>query len=251
MYKKSTDEQRFTENNELLRQSKCDDEAIAMKAIERLTELNYGLVKSIADRYQNRGIEQEDLIQIGLCGLLKAIDGFDCEKGYAFSTYATPVISGEIKRNIRDTGPIKISRIYKRNAAILMRERNLIMETEGRDASISELATRCDLSPEEAAAAIDASMPIISLQEIKYDNNSPTILETIECERANEEMSAMIDSIALSQEISQLPPLWKKIVLLRYYRNKTQSECASLLGLTQVKISREEKKILEYLRNKL
>ncbi len=241
----------YTENEKLLRLSKCEDENISMKALERLVEVNYGLVKKIALHFRNRGIEYDDLIQIGLCGLLKAIDGFDIEKGFAFSTYATPVITGEIKRQLRDSGPIKISRVYKRNAAILIRERNIIMETEGRDPSISELAERCNISFEDAVAALDASLPVVSLQETQFDDSSPSVLESIECERASEEMSAMIDSIALSQEIENLPLLWKKIVLLRYYRNKTQSECASLLGVTQVKISREEKKILEYLRTRL
>ncbi len=249
--KESVKDAKFEENNSLLRQSKSENEDEAMNAREELTKLNYGLVKTIALHYQNRGIELEDLIQIGLCGLLRAIDGFDPDKGFLFSTYATPVITGEIKRQLRDSGPIKVSRIYKRNAAALQRERNSIMENEGRDASIAELAERCGLTLEDAAASLDSASPIVSLSEQRYSDSDVSLIESIECERANEEMSEMIDSIALSQEIKALPALWRKIVLLRYYRNKTQSECASLLGLTQVKISREEKKILAHLRERL
>lgn len=242
---------KFKINDELLKESRSTDEATSRRAYERLVELNTGLVKSIAVRFLNRGIELEDLIQIGMLGLIKAIDGFDFSRECSFSTYALPVISGEIKRHLRDSGPVKVSRIYKRNAAILLKEKNSIIEKEGRDPSIAELAERCGIEPEEAAIALDASMPVISIHDPKYDESGMTFLDSMECERASEEMAMLTDRIALSQEIAALPPLWKKIILLRYFRNKTQSECASILGLTQVKISREEKKILAHLREKL
>lgn len=242
---------KYLENNELLAIAKSKDEEIAKKAIERLVELNSGLVKSIAVHYINRGIEYEDLVQIGMLGLMRAIEGFAPERGFAFSTYATPVISGEIKRQIRDTGYIKVSRIYKRNAALLLRERSRIIEQEGREPSIAELAGNCGIDVAEAGVALDSAMPVVSLNSLKYEDSETSILDSIENERESEEFSSMIDSIALSQEISNLPPLWRKIVILRYYRGKTQCECGTLLGLTQVKISREEKKILDYLRTKL
>lgn len=243
--------EKFKINDELLLMARSSDERISKNAYEQLVKINTGLVKSIAMRFINRGIELEDLIQIGMLGLIKAIDGFDFSKECSFSTYALPVISGEIKRQLRDSGPIKVSRIYKRNAAMLLKEKNSIIENEGRDPSIAELAERCGLEAEEAAAALDSSMPIISIHEPRYEESGVTFLDSIECERASEEISMLNDKIALSQEISALPPLWKKIILLRYFRNKTQSECADALGLTQVKISREEKKILSYLRDKL
>ena len=242
---------KYSENSELLRQAKSSDECMSRSAIEKLVELNSGLVKNIAKHYINRGIEYEDLIQIGMLGLMHAIDGFDPDKGFAFSTYATPVISGEIKRQIRDTGYIKVSRIYKRNAAILLRERSRIIEQEGREPGIAELASNCGLEIEEASIALDSTMPIVSLNSQKYDDSDITIIDSLENERESEELTTMIDSIALAQEKSNLPSLWRKSVILRYYRGKTQSECGRLLGLTQVKISREEKKILEYLKTKL
>lgn len=242
---------KFIDNNELLRLAKSSEEKISQKAIDSLVSLNSGLVKSIAVRFINRGIEYEDLMQIGMLGLMKAIDGFDTEKGYAFSTYATPVISGEIKRHIRDTGAIKISRIYKRNAALLLRERSCIIENEGREPAIEELAERCGLEVAEAAVTLDSAMPVISLNTEKYDDGETEMMDMIENEHESEEMNFMLDSIALAQEISHLPSLWRKIVILRYYRGKTQSQCAELLGLTQVKISREERKALDFLRTKL
>lgn len=242
---------RFSENNVLIEQTRSDNAAIKEAAYDRLVRLNAGLVKSIALRYTGRGIELEDLIQIGTIGLIKAIEGFDTSRGYAFSTYALPVINGEIRAQIRDTGPVKVSRIYKRYAAMLMHERNAILESEGRDAGIAELAERCGIEVEEASAAFDACQPIVSLQDQRYEEGESTLMDGIECEMANEEMCRTLDRVALSQEISALPPFWRKIVLLRYYRDKTQTECASLLGVTQVKISREEKKILAYLKDRL
>ncbi len=242
---------RFAENDALLSQARSEDTAVKDMAYDRLVRLNAGLVKSIALRYMGRGIELDDLIQIGTIGLIKAIDGFDSSRGFAFSTYALPVINGEIRAQLRDTGPVKVSRIYKRYAAMLMHERNAIIESEGRDPGIAELAARCGIEVEEASAAFDACLPVVSLQDQRYDEGDSTVMDGIECERANEEMSGMLDRIALSQEISALPPFWRKIVLLRYYRDKTQTECAALLGVTQVKISREEKKILAYLRERL
>lgn len=242
---------RFAENEALLSLATSEDRSVKDMAYDRLVRLNSGLVKSIALRYLGRGIELDDLIQIGTIGLIKAIDGFDSSRGFAFSTYALPVINGEIRAQLRDSGPVKVSRIYKRYAAMLMHERSAIIESEGRDPGIAELASRCGIDVEEASAAFDACLPIVSLQDQRYDDGEATVMDGIECERANEEMSGIIDKIALSQEISALPPFWRKIVLLRYYRDKTQTECAALLGVTQVKISREEKKILAYLRTRL
>ncbi len=242
---------KYSENSKLLILAKSDDDCTAKKAIEKLVVLNAGLVKNIAIHFVNRGIEYDDLVQIGMLGLMRAIEGFDPEKGFAFSTYATPVISGEIKRQIRDSGYIKVSRIYKKNAACLLRERLRIIESEGREPGIAELAENCGLEIEEASIAIDSAMPVVSLNSSIYDDSDTTVIDSIENERESLEFTSMIDSLALSQEISKLPSLWRKIIILRYYRGKTQCECGSLLGLTQVKISREERKILDYLRTKL
>ena len=241
----------YEENNELLRLAKSDDVAISDKARERLVMINAGLVKSIASHYLNRGIEYDDLIQIGMLGLMRAILGFDPEKGFAFSTYATPVIAGEIKRQIRDTGYVKVSRIYKRNAAMLLRERTRITEEEGREPGIAELAELCGLDVAEASVALDSAMPVISLDSMKYSDGDASVSDFIASEDRSDDIDCIIDSVSLSEEIYNLPPLWRKIIILRYYRDKTQCECASLLGLTQVKISREERKALDYLKSRL
>ena len=168
--------------------------------------------------------------------------------GTAFSTYAVPLIFGEIRRHIRDEGPIKVGRYYKKLGAMLMNERNRILSEEGREARVEELARLCSVSVEEAASALDATSPVMSLYDNVYGEEGMTLENTIPDIEASGEMERLCDRIALGQAIGKMPELWQKIVLLRYYRDMTQSETASKLGLTQVKVSREEKKIFDFLR---
>lgn len=216
-----------------------------------LVEENMGLVRSIARRFLDRGTEYDDLVQIGTIGMIRAIRSFSLERGTAFSTYAVPLIVGEIRRHLRDDGPIKVSRIYKRQGTALMREKNRILSEEGREPTISELATLCGISAEEAAISLDAISPITSLSDFVYGEETVTYEGVIADEESERESERICDRIALAQCIGKLPPLWKKVVLMRYYRNMTQQETAAALGLTQVKISREEKKILAALRRDL
>lgn len=216
-----------------------------------LLERNMGLVRTVARRFLDRGTELEDLIQIGIIGMLKAIRSFAPARGTAFSTYAVPLIVGEIRRHLRDDGPIKVSRIYKRQGVALLYEKNRIMTEEGREAGIAELAAGCGISVEDAAMSLDAVSPVTSLSEYVYGEESVTyegVLSDLESETESERIC---DRVALAQCIKKLPPLWRKLVLLRYYRNLTQQQTAALLGLTQVKVSREEKKILAHLREEL
>lgn len=216
-----------------------------------LVELNLGLVRKLAQRFLDRGTEYEDLVQIGTIGMIKAIRSFSLERGTAFSTYAVPLIVGEIRRHLRDDGPLKVSRIYKRQGISLMHEKNRILTEEGREPGIAELAACCGLSVEEAAVSLDAISPVSYLSDHVYGDESVTYEGVLADEESENESERICDRIAISQCIGRLPPLWKKIVLLRYYRNMTQQETASVLGLTQVKISREEKKILAALREEL
>lgn len=233
-------------NNELLRLAVDGDE----KATSELMELNLGLVRSIASRFKDRGVEFEDLMQIGSIGMLKAIRSFDLEKGTVFSTYAVPLIIGEIRRFIRDDGLIKVSRVYKQQGAMLMREREKFTNEMGREPKIEELAKRCGLSVEEASVAIDATASVNSLSaSINGEDENYTLENTLSQEK--NEIDAKIEHIALSQAISSLPPLWRQIVTLRYLKEFSQQVTAQMLGLTQVKVSREEKKIFEALRKKL
>ncbi len=235
----------YSQNRELIERAQRGDEAAA----EKLIELNGGLVRSIAVRFRDRGTETEDLIQIGMIGMIKAIHSFDVMRGTAFSTYAVPLIVGEIRRHLRDAGIIKVSRNYKKLGMLLMRERSRIITDEGREPHISELASSCGVSIEDAAVALDAMTPVSSLSETVFGDEGVTLENTIADEE--NEIEKLSDSIALSQSISKMQPLWRRIVLLRYYRNLTQQETADSLGLSQVKVSREEKKILDFLRSEM
>ena len=220
-------------------------------AEEDLIRENLGLVRKIAMRFLDRGTEYEDLVQIGTIGMLKAIRSFSLERGTAFSTYAVPLIIGEIRRHLRDSGPIKVSRIYKRQGLALMHEKNRIQASEGREAGIAELAERCGVSVEEAVISLDALSPIVSLSDHVFGEEGVTLEGVIPDEESERESERICDRISLAQSIHRMPPLWRQIVMLRYYQNKTQQQVADLLSLTQVKVSREEKKILAFLREEL
>jgi RNA polymerase sporulation-specific sigma factor len=167
----------------------------------------------------------------------------------AFSTYAVPLIFGEIRRFLRDDGPIKVSRTQKRLGAILAAERERCIAAGMGELRLSELAERCGTTPEEAAAALDAIAPVASLSDVVYnDEDSPTIESTLS---DTEECTRQFDKLAIRAAIDKLPDLRRKIILLRYFRDYSQSETAAALGLTQVKVSREEKKILSFLRGEL
>ncbi|MBE6553265.1 MAG: sigma-70 family RNA polymerase sigma factor [Ruminococcaceae bacterium] len=237
----------YERNSMLLQRVRDGDES----AEAELVEENIGLVRTVARRFLDRGTEYEDLVQIGLIGMIKAIRSFSLDRGTAFSTYAVPLIVGEIRRHLRDDGPIKVSRIYRRQGIALVHEKNRILSEEGREAGIAELAERCGVSVEEAAISLDAISPITSLSDFVYGEDSVTYEGVLADEESERESERICDRIALSQCINRLPPVWRKIVLLRYYRNMTQQETANALGLTQVKVSREEKKILAALKEEL
>lgn len=230
----------------------AESEEDKMNATQCLLTQNAALVRSIVYRFRDRGVDIEDLIQVGTIGMIKAIRSFDRSRGTAFSTYAVPLIFGEIRRYLRDEGPIKISRYYKKLGCDLMRLRNRIYTDEGREPGIEELAMRMEVSAAEAAVALDALSPMLSLSEKAFGDDSATELGALipDTESA-EEMERLCDRIALGQAISKMPQDWQRIVLLRYYRNLTQQQTAEMLGVTQVKISREEKKILTFLRNEM
>ena len=237
----------YERNQELLQRAREGDS----DAEAALVEENLGLVRKVARRFLDRGTEYEDLVQIGTIGMIKAIRSFSTERGTVFSTYAVPLIIGEIRRHLRDEGPIKVSRIYKRQGLILMCEKNRIAAEEGREAGVAELAARCGVSVEEAAISLDAMSPVTSLSDFVYGEDTVTYEGVIADEESEKESERICDRIALAQCIHRLPELWQKIVLMRYFRNMTQQETATVLGLTQVKISREEKKLLAALREEL
>ena len=238
---------RFSHNISLITQAQSGDKT----AMERLVLDNMGLVRTVAVKFRDRGTEFEDLMQIGTMGMIKAIHSFDTGRGTAFSTYAVPLIVGEIRRHLRDDGLIRVSRGTRHTGMLLMRERARIATEEGREATVGELAAAVGVSVEDAAMALEAMSPVSSLSDNAFGEDSPELGAVIPDRADADEMARQVDRIALAQVISQLPPDWKKIILLRYYRDMTQQQVADLLGLTQVKVSREEKKIMAFMRERL
>ncbi len=236
----------YKNNNELLLLATKGDQT----ATEALLKNNLGLVRSIAIRFKDRGVEYEDLIQIGSMGMLKAIRSFDLNKGTVFSTYAVPLIIGEIKRFLRDDGLIKVSRIYKQQSAKINKERENYISTHGKEPTIEELSKLCNLTTEETILSMEATASITSLSAPLGDENDSFTLENTLSNEKNE-IDQKIEHIALTEAISSLPPLWRKIITLRYLKELSQQTTAKMLGLSQVKVSREEKKIFEALRKKL
>ncbi len=217
-----------------------------------LVEKNIGLVWSIVKRFQNRGYEMDDIFQIGSIGLIKAINKFDKSFDVKFSTYAVPMIIGEIKRFIRDDGIIKVSRSLKEvaNKARVIKE---IMSKElGREPTVNEMAARLEISPEELVMAMEAGCSPESLYNtVSEGDNSPILLiDRINGEGTSNEVD-IIDKIALRQVLDTLKPREKQIIVLRYFKEKTQVQIAKMLGISQVQVSRIEKKILEDLKKKI
>ena len=214
----------------------------------RLIELNFGLAASVAMRFRGRGADQEDLVQIASIGLLKAVRSFDPARGFAFSTYAVPLIIGEIRRFLRDDGVLKVGRGLKHTGALLMKEREKCLAERGEEPRMDELAGRLGITPQEAAAALEAASPVRSLTEAIGDDGFS--LEDVIPDR-DDGIGRMLEKLALTETIGRLPPLWRQIIALRYFREWSQQKTADTLGLTQVKISREEKKIFAELRKML
>lgn len=230
-------------NHVLLERIAAGDEA----ALEELVKENMGLVKSIVVRFHDRGVEYEDLVQIGAIGMIKAARSFDFSYGNVFSTYAVPLITGEILRFLRDDGPVKVSRSIKAKASGVMKARESFLRVNSREPKISELAEICGLSPEEITEVMEASSPIHSLSESVGGDKDGLRLSDVIPDDSNE-IEKLTDSMALREAIKTLDDLQKQIIRLRFYKNLSQQMTGKVLGLSQVKISREEKKIMKLLR---
>ena len=210
-----------------------------------------GLVRSTALRFRDRGIEMEDLLQIGTMGMLRAIRTFDVSRGTAFSTFAVPLIVGEIRRYLRDDGMVRVSRTYKQLAVEIAKKRREFSQKEGREPSMQELSNALHVPTEEIAAALAAVAPVASLSETLYEDDKIELGERLTDEESENEAALLTNRLALTAAIEKMPPLWRKILLMRYFRNRTQQQTADVLGLSQVKVSREEKKILTFLRGEM
>jgi len=219
--------------------------------MEKLIKNNQGLIWSIVKRFSGRGYELEDLYQIACIGFIKCIKRFDTNFDVRLSTYAVPYILGEIKRYIQDDGPIKVSRALKElNAKIAVVEKEYFKKT-GREISIEELAKEIGVTKEEITMALDSKSPVTSIYELNNCNDEDG-LSVIEKLSTNiDEQSLVTNRIAINQLINGLDSRDKQIIYLRYYKGKTQTEVAKIIGVTQVQISRIEKKLLASMREKL
>jgi RNA polymerase sporulation-specific sigma factor len=216
-------------------------------ACEQVLLENNGLIWSVVRRYYGRGVEPDDLYQLGCLGFLKAVRGFDPEFGTQFSTYAVPKIAGEIRRFLRDDGPVKVSRGLKERGNAIRTARQRLSAELGREPSLSELAAETGLTAEDIAAAETAVDPVVSLQaETGADGLTLEGLLT----GGNEE-EGMVECITLRAALEGLPEREREVLLLRYYRGMTQMNTARVLGVSQVQVSRLERRALDRLRQEL
>jgi len=235
------------ETLELLRRAKEGDQ----EARERLINCNLKLVFNIVQRFENRGYELEDLFQIGTIGLIKAIDKFDLSYQVKFSTYAVPMILGEIKRFLRDDSSVKVSRSLKETAFKVNRAREELAKKLGREPGINEIAQVLDLSREEIVAALEAIQSPGSIHETVYQDDGDPIYVLDQLQDENEQEPAWLDKIALKEVLLKLPEKHRKVIVMRFFQDKTQTEVAEKLGLSQVQISRIERQALARLRELL
>lgn len=207
---------------------------------------NIGLVHACAKRFKDRGVEYDDLYQAGCVGLIKAADGFEPERGLKFSTYAVPVILGEIKRLFRDGGAVKISRSLKELSLRATREREHFAKIVGREPTVEELAAALQIDATQAAQAITASLPPLSLTRAGEEDDAEQIDLPV-----NSPEESITDRLALEQLLAELDPRDRRLIELRYIGRQTQQATADRLGMTQVQVSRRERAVLLALREKL
>ena len=216
-------------------------------ASEQLVTENAGLIWSVAKRFLGRGTEAEDLYQLGCVGFLKAVEGFDLEFGTQFSTYAVPKIAGEIRRFLRDDGAIKVSRSLKERSASIRILRTRLSSALGREPTLKELSDHLGLTPEEIAMAETATMEVESIHR-ECGEEGFTLVNILSDTESEERM---LEKIALRQAISELPEREKSVISLRYFHGLTQDRTAKVLGVSQVQVSRIEKKAIGLLREKI
>lgn len=233
----------FDETIQLINSAKSGDNA----SKERLINENLPLIKSIVRRYKNKIVEYEDLIQLGTLGLIKAINNFKIEYGVKFSTYAVPMIAGEIKRFIRDDGAIKVSRSTKSQALELNKYIDEYRVKNGENPTLEHLSTQFNLDQTELVFILDSTRyPVSIYQESEEDG-----LQLADKIATNDNLDDQLDKLILKDIIAKLPERDKKIIILRYFRDKTQTQVAEELGVSQVQVSRLESKILQKIRESL
>lgn len=232
---------------ELIRRSQDGDKA----ARDTLIEENMGLIHHVAKRFLGRGVEAEDLFQIGAIGLLKAVDRFDLGFGVRFSTYAVPMIAGEIRRFLRDDSMIKVSRSLKELSVKAARLREQLLMERGAEPGVEELAGRLGVEAEELVQAMDSCTEVESLQKVisQGDSEGTSLLERVE--QGRDEQEELLRRMLLEELLAFLDPKERRLIVLRFFHDRTQSQVAEELGMSQVQVSRLEKKILLALKEKI
>ena len=232
---------------ELIRRSQDGDKA----ARDTLIEENMGLIHHVAKRFLGRGVEAEDLFQIGAIGLLKAVDRFDLGFGVRFSTYAVPMIAGEIRRFLRDDSMIKVSRSLKELAVKAARLREQLLMERGAEPGVEELAGRLGVEAEDLVQAMDSCPEVESLQKVipQGDSEGTSLLERVE--QGRDEQEELLRRMLLEELLASLDPKERRLIVLRFFHDRTQSQVAEELGMSQVQVSRLEKKILLALKEKI
>ena len=232
---------------ELICQSQEGDKA----AREELIKENMGLIRHVVKRFLGRGVEAEDLFQIGAIGLVKAVDRFDLSFGVRFSTYAVPMIAGEIKRFLRDDSMLKVSRSLKELAGKAARLREQILMERGEEPGVEELAGLLGVEAEELVQAMDSSVEVESLQKIVYQGDGEGLSLIDKVEQGKDEQETLLRRLLLEQLLDTLEPRERQIINLRFFCDQTQTQVAQQLGMSQVQISRMEKKILAALKRRM
>ncbi len=232
---------------ELIERSKQGDKA----ARDMVVSMNIGLVWSIVRRFAGRGHELEDLFQIGSIGLIKAIDKFDTSFDVKFSTYAVPMITGEIKRFLRDDGMIKVSRSLKEIAGKVRITKEILGNRLGREPTIEEVSEELGIPTEDIIMALESNAEVESLYKTIYQGDGNAIYLIDKLEQSKDENESVIDHIALQEIIDSLSDKEKSLIELRYFKDRTQTDIAKELGISQVQVSRLEKKILKVMRERL
>lgn len=217
-----------------------------LEARSQLVEENLPLVHSVAKRFLDRGLEYDDLLQIGSLGLLKAINDFDLNFDVRFSTYAVPKIMGEIKQHLRRTSTLQVARATKKLASEALHAKDMLMQTLGRNPTITEVAAQLEVDPEEVVCALDAVAPVYSLQTRidGHDEEAPEFQDFVAS-------SVGPDNFMLKQALEKLEPHEQRLIFLRYFAEKSQTEVAQALGISQPQISRMENRIIRQLRHEL
>lgn len=234
------------ETIELIKRSRAGDKL----AREQVIKENMPLVYSIVKRFKGRGYEVEDLSQIGAIGLIKAVDNFNMNFEVKFSTYAVPMISGEIKRFLRDDGMVKISRTLKENGIRVRRAAENLAAELGRDATLEELSAATELKKEDIVMALEAGNEVESLHKTVFQKEGSEILLMDRIPSEKNESETVVNQLLLEQLLDELDDRERRLIELRYFEEKTQTQTASLLGMSQVQVSRMEKRVLGSMRKK-